>query len=413
VSESTTHNAWGRVAPDGTVFVRTSTGEREVGQWQAGSADEALAFYARRYDTLAAEVDLLERRLETTDVSAADVSRSIERLRPSITEAAAVGDLEGLIARLDRLGPLVETRKQENAERRAAAKQAAINERERIVAEAESLVEATNWKATGERFKTLLDEWKAAPRIDRPTEQVLWKRFSTARTQFDRRRRAYFASLGAQREEAKTRKTEIVTEAETLATSTEWAPTAARMRALMEDWKAAPRGSRDDEAKLWARMRAAQQTFFEARSAAFDERDKALTVNVERKEAVLVDAEAILPITDLKSARASLRTIHDRWAAAGQVPRADRDRLEARLRVVDEAVREAEQAEWHRTNPEARARAEGAVSQLEAAIAKLESQLEAAQASGDDAKVQDIEAALEARRSWLAEAARTLEEFSR
>jgi hypothetical protein len=44
----TTSN-WGRVAEDGTVYVRTPDGERPVGQYPEGSADEALAFYAKRY----------------------------------------------------------------------------------------------------------------------------------------------------------------------------------------------------------------------------------------------------------------------------------------------------------------------------------------------------------------------------
>ena len=41
--------ALGRVDDDGTVYVRTGDGERVVGSWQAGSPDEALGFYERRY----------------------------------------------------------------------------------------------------------------------------------------------------------------------------------------------------------------------------------------------------------------------------------------------------------------------------------------------------------------------------
>ena len=40
-----------------------------------------------------------------------------------------------------------------------------------------------------------------------------------------------------------------------------------------------------------------------------------------------------------------------------QVPRDQRDRLEGRLRKIEETVRAAEENEWRRTNPEARARA--------------------------------------------------------
>ena len=60
---STANDPWGRVADDGTVYVRTAEGERVVGSWQAGSPDEALAFFRRKYDALETEVTLLEQRI--------------------------------------------------------------------------------------------------------------------------------------------------------------------------------------------------------------------------------------------------------------------------------------------------------------------------------------------------------------
>ena len=54
---------WGRIDDDGTVFVRTADGEREIGSWQAGDREAGLAFYMLRFDDLAAEVSVLEKRL--------------------------------------------------------------------------------------------------------------------------------------------------------------------------------------------------------------------------------------------------------------------------------------------------------------------------------------------------------------
>ena len=94
------------------------------------------------------------------------------------------------------------------------------------------------------------------------------------------------------------------------------------------------------------------------------------------------------------------------------MPRDSRDQLEQGLRRVEDAARKAEEAQWKRSNPEALARAEGTVNQLRSAISGLESQLAKAQARGDAAGVKNAEEALAARRSWLAEAERTLAEFS-
>ena len=77
---SAENQPWGRVAEDGTVYVRTADGERVVGIWQAGSPDEALEFYTRRYDSLATEVNLLERRINTTDLAPGQAKSTIARL---------------------------------------------------------------------------------------------------------------------------------------------------------------------------------------------------------------------------------------------------------------------------------------------------------------------------------------------
>ena len=107
-----------------------------------------------------------------------------------------------------------------------------------------------------------------------------------------------------------------------------------------------------------------------------------------------------------------MRSIHERWEAVGHVPRNDRDSVEGRLKTVDDAVRTAEESEWKRSNPEALARAEATVAQLQTSIEKLERDAATAKAAGQDKKAADAEEAIEARRSWLVEAEKTRAEFS-
>jgi hypothetical protein len=142
------------------------------------------------------------------------------------------------------------------------------------------------------------------------------------------------------------------------------------------------------------------------------ERDAGQTENLEKKRALAAEAERLLPISDLKSARAALRSVHERWEAVGHVPRGSRDEVENRLRKVDDAVRAAEEAEWARSNPEARARAEATVNQLRSSIENLEKDAAAARARGDDEAAVEAESAAATRRTWLVEAERTLTEFS-
>ena len=403
---------WGRVAEDGTVYVRTADGEREVGSYPGAEPAEALAYFARKYDDLVAQVDLLEQRLQAGGLSPKDATTTAEHLRAAVAEAHAVGDLAALDQRLDAVMAQVEQRRQEADAARARARAEAAEAKERIVTEAESMAGSTDWKRTGDRMRALLEEWKKAPRLERKADDALWKRFSHARTAFDKRRRVHFAELDEQRGEATARKEKLIAKAEELSSSKEWVETAKAYRELMTEWKAAGRARRDVEEKLWTRFRAAQDVFFTARSEVFAARDAGLADNLEKKQKLLVEAEALLPVTDQKAARAVLRSIHESWEAVGHVPRADRDSVEGRLRKVDEAVRTAEEAEWARSNPEARARAEATVAQLRTSIAGLDERAAAAEASGDVSGAAQAREDAEARRSWLAEAERTLAEFS-
>jgi hypothetical protein len=410
---STASDPWGRVAEDGTVFVRTAEGERQVGSWQAGSPDEALAFFTRKFEMLETEVSLLEQRLASTDLSPVQARATIERLITAVTDAHAVGDLAGLLARLQALNSVADKRKEEHRAAREAARSEALEVKERIVAEAERIAaEATHWKISGERMRQLLEEWKAAPRGDRTAETALWKRLSAARNAFTKRRKSYFAGLEEEREGIRARKEELAVQAEALADSTDWAATAAAYRELMREWKQAGRADRATEDELWTRFKGAQDTFFQARSAVLSARDTELQQNAIAKEQLLAEAEKLLPVTDARSARAALRGIQERWERAGQVPRDAVDRLEGGLRKIEESLRKAEDSHWRRSNPEALSRARSTVEQIRAAIAQLEAQLAKARASGNARAQQQAQEALAARQSWLAEAERTLAEFS-
>jgi hypothetical protein len=409
----TASDPWGRVAEDGTVYVRTAGGERQVGSWQAGSPDEALAFFKRKFATLETEVGLLEQRLTSTDLSPAAARSTIERLIASVRDAHAIGDLDGLLGRLEKLTDVASRRREEHKAAREQARSEALEVKERIVAEAEQIAaEATHWKISGERMRQLLEEWKAAPRGDRAAETALWKRLSAARNAFTKRRKAYFAGLEEEREGIRARKEELARQAEAMQDSTDWSSTAAAYRELMRAWKTAGRADRATEDELWTRFKAAQDTFFQARAGILAAKDAELRQNATVKEQLLAEAEKLVPVTDARAARAAIRGIQERWEKAGGVPRDSQDRLEGGLRRVEESLRKAEDTQWKRSNPEARSRARSTVDQLRATISQLEGQLEKAQASGDTKAEQRAQEALAARQSWLAEAERTLAEFS-
>src|SRR4051794_6424483 len=386
--------AWGRIADDGTVFVRTADGERSIGSWQAGTAEEGLAYYHRRYDDLAAEVSVLEGRIGAATADPRAVAAAAQKLKQSLPTATVIGDLAALETRLDGVLQRVEGRAAEVAEQRARAAAAAVTAKEALVEEAERLRESTDWRATGDRFRAIVEEWKTI-RIDRSTDSQLWDRLATARRDFDHRRRAHFADLDRQREESAERKQRLVTEAEKLAGSTEWGPTARRYKELMAEWKAAGRAGREVEDELWSRFKAAQDTFFTARSETFRARDDELKANLVAKQELLAEAERIEPGTDVEGARRRLRAIHDKWERIGHVPREEMGELERRLGAVEDRVRDAGASRRPVVVTES-----PLVIRLRESVTKLESRLARAQASGDERLAEETEAALNTPREW-------------
>ncbi|MFZ0322684.1 MAG: DUF349 domain-containing protein [Actinomycetes bacterium] len=392
--------------------MRTADGERAVGNWLAGDPADGLAFYERKYQTLSVDIELLEHRLTDAKLAPDEAMAKIGKLRAQVDEPSCVGDLDALRHRLDALVTVVDTRREQRTAERQAAREAARAEREALVLEAERLSTSTQWKATGERYRAMVDVWKAAPRLDRTGEQELWQRFSHARAAFDKHRRAHFAELETRHHESIQTKQRLIKEAEQLSASTEWGPTAARYRDLMQQWKDAGPAGKADEDRLWQAFRSAQDAFFTARSAAFSERDAEQAQNLQAKLAVLSEAESLVPVTDAKAARRQLRVLQDRWSAIGQVPRADKDSIEARLRAVEQAVKTVEESTWRRSNPEARARAQATADQLNASLEKLRKQRAAADSAGDARKVAELDESIAARESWLTQAQQAIEEFS-
>jgi hypothetical protein len=408
----TTETRWGRVAEDGTVFVKTSDGERAVGQWPDGSPDEALAFFTKRYDGLALEVDLLERRVRSGKLGPDDATSAMKKVRGLVAEAQAVGDLEGLLARVDALESVVADRREERKAERARRVEEARVQKEQIAAEAEQIAAGTDWRNGANRLRELLERWKGLPRLERAADDALWRRFSGARTAYTRHRKQHFSELNEKREGARVAKEKLAAEAESLADSTDWGATAGRFRDLMRHWKAAGPAHKDVDDRLWARFRGAQDTFFAARDAANAEQDLEFAANQQVKEGLLAEAERLLPVTDPRAARDAFRDIAARWDRAGKVPRSALKDLEGRLRRVENAVRSAEEERWRRSNPEARARAADTVAKLEASLADLEAQRDQAAQKGNDRKAREAEQAIEARQAWLAEARKALDDFT-
>ena len=379
---------FGRVDDEGNVFLTRGGEERQIGSWQAGTPEEGLAHYGQRYDDLVTEVELIETRLRAHPEDADSLRKSAEALKASLDDAAVIGDIDAVEARLDKAIDASDTAREKAKEQKAQRREQAIARKEALAAEAEDLAEnSTEWKAAGDRIREILEEWRGIRGIDRATDDELWKRYSRARDSFNRRRGSHFAELDRNRAQARKTKEELVERAEALKDSTDWGHTARAYRDLMTEWKAAGRAPREVDDKLWERFRAAQDHFFEARNAVNAERDRKFEANAEAKDALIAEYDSLIdPAKGLGAAKAKLRELQDKWDEIGFVPRGRVREFEDKIGRIEKRVSEAEDSRWRKTDPAQQDK----VNQFQVKADDFIKQAEAAAAKGDATKAASL-----------------------
>lgn len=398
---------WGRVDETGAVFVRIADGERQVGEYPDATAEEALAYFVRKFTELDGQVTLLEQRARA-GAPAADVAKAAKHLAASIQTANAVGDLAALATRIEALGGVIAEKVEEQSEAHKAEVEAAIAERTAIAEAAEAIaardLTKVQWTGVTAELDALFQRWQqhqsTGPRLPKGVSDGLWKRFSAARSTVDAARRSYFHQLDSAHKDARAAKEALIARAEALAPKASDGIPA--YRALVDEWKQAGRaGKRSTDDQLWERFKAAGDVLYAAKAEQVAREDSEYSANLEAKLALLDEAEAILRITDRRQARELLTDVQRRWERAGRVPRDQVKPVEDRLRRVEAHVRKLDEEHWHRSDPSRVERSEGFAGQLEESIAKLQAELDAARTAGDENAVAAATQALETQQAWL------------
>ena len=399
---------WGRVTEDGTVEVRDGDDWRVVGQYPDGTHEEALAYFVRKFDDLAFKVHTLEQRHQAGGASASDLTNQAQKLVTEVTGAAAVGDLGSLQGRLSTLTETLSEAREAEAKEAKEVVDKAIAERTVIVESIEAIaardLTKVQWKQVTEEVSSLFDTWQShqqnGPRLPKGISQQLWKRFRDARAVVDKGRRAFYAELDETHKSARDRKNALIERAEALAPKgVDGIPA---YRGLLDDWKAAGRAGRKADDALWARFKAAGDALYAARAEQSAAEEAESAPKIEARKALLEEAKAVADESNIKQARALLTKIQRQWDEVGRIfPREQERALDDKLRVIEQGLKSREDVDWKRNNPETKARANDMSQQLQDAIEKLETELAAAEKSGNKKAAKEAADALEARRTWL------------
>lgn len=391
---------FGRVDDSNTVFVNDNGTERQVGQYPNVSAEEALAYFAKKFEDIEAQVRILEQRVAAGITDSKSLKAGHDALSKELKEPNVVGNIQALRDRAARLAVGIEAAAEKAIAERGEQITKALAEKEEIASKAEALIKnlgGVNWKKSAAEMTELFESWqklqKEGPKIPKAQTDPIWKRFSQARAKFEAGRRSYFAELDSKFKEAKKVKTTLAEAAEGLVSKGSEA--AAEYRRLQDQWKAAGKAGKVEDA-LWSRFRAAGDAIFAAKKEQESELKATQAENLKAKMELLLKAEAI-NVSDLAKAKTELGQIQSQWVKVGHIPKDDIRKVEDRMKKVEKSITDAQADEWRRSDPAAKARSNSLVEQLETAISALEAELAKAPA----AKKKDFQEQIDARKSWL------------
>jgi hypothetical protein len=223
--------------------------------------------------------------------------------------APAIGDFDSLIARASRLKEDIEVEMGNNR-----------STKESIVRRAEELAAHPETRNSRDAMRGLMDQWRGVESAGKGTDDALWKQFTEFREAFFVKDREFTRTRGKEVSDNRARKEELCLKAEALSNSTDWRTAAGALTALMEEWKQTPSAGRGADQALWTRFRAAQSLFYKRRQDHFGQSGGSLEDNQKRKEALCLEAEALVLVFDPKAAREKVRNLHDEWKTLGPAP---------------------------------------------------------------------------------------------
>lgn len=205
--------------------------------------------------------------------------------------------------------------------------------------EAERLAEEENVIDAFKELQKLHEQWKEFGPVAKEYREQIWDRFKAATAKINKNYQAYFEGQKEKYEEnlaakvALCEKVEAIVAREEIASS-EWSTLTKEIEEIQKEWKTIGYASKKENQKIYARFRAANDKFFERKRVFYAEYKDGMSVNAERKLAIVEKAEALKDSTEWKKTTDALIQLQKEWKEIGAVPRKKAEALWKRFRAA-------------------------------------------------------------------------------
>lgn len=205
--------------------------------------------------------------------------------------------------------------------------------------QAEALAENENVVEAFKELQKLHEQWKDLGPVAKEYRDEIWERFRAATSVINKRYQAQFEGLKEQQVKNLEAKTALCEQVEAIAekeitSSTQWNTLSKEIEDIQAKWKTIGFATRKDNQKIYDRFRAACDKFFERKRASLTEFKDSMNANLEKKMAIIEEAESLKTSTDWKATTDRLIELQKQWKEIGAVPRKKSEQIWKRFRAA-------------------------------------------------------------------------------
>ena len=170
-------------------------------------------------------------------------------------------------------------------------------------------------------------DWKTIGFAPKKENEEVWKEFRAVCDEFFDAKKAFFAEIHGKLAVLADKKKALIAKANELKDSTDWKETANKLKQLQQQWKMIGHSGAKTEQKLWKSFRSSCDTFFNARTAFFENKDKENEANLIAKTTLITAIKAYKPSKDKNTAIADLKKFSTDFNAIGHLPMKSKDTI--------------------------------------------------------------------------------------
>lgn len=321
----------GRLTLDDSLAARLRDIEGRIEAREADLKEARVRHQRDNLDRMTRICDHLEKVARGEQLSLRDAERAMREVRAALDAPGPMPtrqDQQAVIARLKGIQSALFPRLQDLREADEWERWANAGVQESLIRRLEELRGVEDPATVARQLRQVQEEWHKVKAVPREKGRDLWQRFKAVEAEIRAKCDDYFQHLAVERSENLRQKEILCEQAEALAESTDWIRTAETIKGFQSQWKLIGPVTPGHEKAVWERFRAACDRFFTRRKQDLVERKTVWSSNLQRKEAICTQIEALAESSDWDQALAEVKRLQAEWRTVGPVKRS---RAEATL----------------------------------------------------------------------------------